>query len=307
MAKFTHLSPAETLKKSSQKAITPVWTIIMAQNEEGILPSPTQRFYIDGGFKYLGGPFGIRSFLQHTYEVACRISTSQRILIVLTNNQERWAMNQFPEVSSRHFLILPDYLGTGPATLFAIAHILSKEPTASILLSPMNHLICPETDYVENLERVFPALDVMTGMSAALLGIRPMKPREGMNWILPGKSVGNGNLPGFFKVQQFIENPLPKIAPMLFECGAFFNTFILAGKARRLWHLLSKRMPETSSLIAHCQRLFKGEGIRRWPEKTLDQAVPFSLFSGVLAREKAELLVMPLQEAARTGPVNYQA
>jgi mannose-1-phosphate guanylyltransferase len=292
---------AQSLPEAERKNLNPkvpalTWTIILIREERVYLSSLARGSYMDWRPKQFASLNGIRSMFQHTCNRALRHSAHEKILVILAENQKCWAFPQMPEIPTRNFIIQPRNLDTGPAICLAVAHIMEEDPQASILLFPTDHFIYPEERLVEIIERVLPALDVMTGMSAALLAIRPTEPRKNMNWILPGKPVGNGNLPGFFKVQQFIEKPHPQIVRKLYEDGALLNTSILAAKARRLWYLLWKRMPETSSLIARRHRELTQDGSKKPLEEAFVLAGPFDLFSHVLKKEPGELVVTAMDE-----------
>jgi mannose-1-phosphate guanylyltransferase len=233
--------------------------------------------------------------LQHTYERALWHSPPEKILVVITEGQQRWAFSQLPDVPTRNFIIQPCNLDTGPAISLAVAHVMGTEPQASLVMFPTDHFIYPEDMLRENVDRVLPLLNRHVGVSAVLLGARPTCPSTALGWIQRGKEVKGENASGLFHVERFVEKPRAAIARRLYQDGALWNTFILAGKAGRIWYLLWKRMPETMACLSSYYRDALREGGRARAEEIFANMLPFNFSTHVLQREPRELLVTPLE------------
>jgi len=271
------------------------WSVLLAGGNGSRLSTLTRRFHSDARPKQFATLIGTRSMLQHTYERALWHSPPERILAVITEGQQRWAFSQLPDVPTRNFIVQPQNRDTGPAICLAVAHVMGIEPQASVVIFPTDHFIYPEKSLRENIDRVLPLLNGYITMSAVLLGAQPSGPSTGLGWIQRGKEVRAEGSPRLCQVDRFIEKPRLEIAKRLYQDGALWNTFILAGKASRLWYLLWKRMPETMACVSAYSKEVRQDG---WNSRLADlfaDVVPFNFSTQVLQREPRELLVTPLE------------
>ncbi|MEK6711003.1 MAG: sugar phosphate nucleotidyltransferase [Nitrospinota bacterium] len=269
------------------------WAILLAGGEGKRLSGLVERIHPDHRPKQYATIIGTRSMLQHTYARALAHAAPGRVLAVITEGQERWALSQLPELPARNFLIQPRGLDTGPAVLFALAHILEREPDALALLLPCDHFIFPEPDLRRPIAEALAAIRETETGAAVLLAARPTGPRCDVGWILPGETVRK--TPSLLKrVLCFIEKPPREVAESLLAEGALWNTFIMAGRARGLHRLIEKRRPEAAERMARYLALRREDAWRRELDQAYGKITPFNLSSQVLAREPEALLVAPL-------------
>lgn len=298
-AMFSHRNGAaphtngQTLQPSRE-----IWTIMLADAEEPMREGAENPDSNNGTLT----PARLRTLLQHTYTRALRHSSPRQVLPILSKFSQRCADTHLLRIPKRNFVIRPQGCESGPAISLAISRIMEEAPQSSVLLLPLGHRLPQEEVLDLHLRRVLDSLEEISGMSAVLFGIRPEEPQEDIEWILPGCSVGQREqIPAFFRVQRLVERPEQDLARRLFEHGALKNTLILAGKARRLWHMLWKLLPETSAWISRYQReMMRGTSSRR-PELVFERVVPFNFFRQIIEREPEELLVTPLECPAGNG------
>lgn len=236
--------------------------------------------------------------VQHTFDRALRHSFRERIVTVISKGQERWASAQLPEELARNLLVQPLNLDTGPAICLAVAHVMASEPEACVLILPTDHFVFPEHALAKHIFKALEALNQDEEMKTVLFGAVPSGPVEGLGWILPGDPAGEDGQTGFRKVKGFIEKPQCGLAAKLYASGAMWNTFIMAGRARHLWRLFEKRMPEAASRIARFHRLLTREGPGRIRDEAIQEVAPFNFSSQVLEREPEEFVVTPLEGVA---------
>jgi mannose-1-phosphate guanylyltransferase len=283
-------------KPLGKRLLVEPWTVILAGGEgrrlSQLIRSPHTKVRPEQAPTLINS----RSMLRHTYDAALRLSQSGKILVVIPEGQQRWALAQLPKASRKNFAVLPHSLGTGPAIFLALAHIVGKDSCAPVILMPTDHFAYPDEVFGANFARLIPRFNEMAAFSAVLFGIKASGPHKGLKWILPGKPFGTGSPPRLFKVAKFIENPRRDFAEKLYEGGALLNTSILAGRARSLWHLLSKRMPETASCVLNRFRQFARCGLQRRMDEASRLMMPFNFSSQVLEREMGELAVAPLED-----------
>ena len=274
------------------------WTILLAGGGGSRLSRFVSRFHPDDRPKQFATLIGTRSMVQHTFDRALRHSLQGRVVTVISKGQERWASAQLPEELARNLLVQPLNLDTGPAICLAVAHVMASEPEACVLILPTDHFVFPEHVLAKHIFKALAALSENGEMKTVLFGAAPSGPLEGMGWILPGDPAGEDGRTGFRKVRGFIEKPRSGLAARLYASGAMWNTFIMAGRARHLWHLFEKRVPEAASRIARFHRLLTQGGARCMQEESLQEVAPFNFSSQILEREPGEFVVTPLEGVA---------
>jgi mannose-1-phosphate guanylyltransferase len=269
------------------------WTILLAGGEGRRLSAFVRTVHADNRPKQFATIIGTRSMLQHTYERALRHSAPERILVAITAGQQGWALAQLPQAPKGNFLVQPCNLDTGPAIALAVARVMAQEPSASILVLPTDHFVYPEDALERNLEAALSSIREIHETGMILMGAYPSKPSDGLGWILPEAAVRPDGSSRLLKVRSFIEKPRREAAQRLYESGAFWNTFILAGQVRAFWHSLRQSAPEvTASLARACYQL-GGERLHK-PEQVFRDIEPFNFSARVLARGSGRLFVMPL-------------
>ena len=269
------------------------WVILLAGGEGQRLSCLVGRLHADRRPKQFATIIGTRSMLQHTYGRALAHASPDRILAVITEGQERWALSQLPQLPTRNFLIQPRGLDTGPAVLLALAHLLERDPDATFLSLPTDHFIFPERELRRSVARAFSALQEAGEESVVLLAARPAGARSGVGWILPGAPVPRSPSP-LHRVARFVEKPPLEAAEALLAEGALWNTFIMAGKARAMHRLIGKRYPGAAGEVSLYLALRREGAWKRELDRVFGRIEPFNLSTQVLEREADSLLMAPL-------------
>lgn len=272
------------------------WVILLAGGEGQRLSCLVGRLHGDRRPKQFATIIGTRSMLQHTYGRALAHASPDRILAVITEGQERWALAQLPHLPTRNFLIQPRGLDTGPAVLFALAHLRERDPGAIFLSLPTDHFIFPEQGLRRSVARAFSALQETRAESIVLLAARPTRARGDMGWILPGAPVRRSYSP-LRRVTRFVEKPPPETAQALLAAGALWNTFIMAGEARAMHRLIEKHHPEAAGDVSLYLALRQEGAWKRDLDRVFEEIQPFNLSTQVIEREADSLLVAPLDGA----------
>ena len=272
------------------------WAILLAGGKGQRLSSLIGRIHPDQRPKQYATIIGTRSMLQHTYARALAHALPDRILTVITEGQERWALGQLPQLPARNFLIQPRGLDTGPAVLFALADLLERDPAATALLFPTDHFIFPEDGLRRPVAEALAAIQEAGGDSTVLLGARPTGPDSEMGWILP-EAAPRRRASAMRRVLRFVEKPPREVAQSLLAEGALWNTFIMATGARAMHRMIEKHRPEAAEGIGRYLTLRRGGAWRRELNQAFEAIKPFNLSSQVLEQEAGSLSVTPLGTA----------
>ena len=123
---------------------------------------------------------------------------------------------QLPELNDDQILLEPARRNTAPCIAWAAYHIAARDPQASMIVTPSDHLITRDAEFEKSIRLGFN----FVGKHDALLtlGIKPTRPETGYGYIQIGRPVEDDVL----KVKTFTEKPDIDLAKVFVESGEFF-------------------------------------------------------------------------------------
>lgn len=158
------------------------------------------------------------SLLQQTFNRFNKIIPTENILIVSNQEYKDLILKQLPNITEKQVLLEPMRRNTAPCIAYANYRILQENPNANIVVTPSDHLILKESEFLETISE---GLNFTKENEALLtLGIKPTRPDTGYGYIQANEIVnGNNRLK---VVKTFTEKPEFEMAKFFFESGEFF-------------------------------------------------------------------------------------
>ncbi|MDE6108739.1 MAG: mannose-1-phosphate guanylyltransferase [Muribaculaceae bacterium] len=180
-----------------------------------------------------------RSLLQMSYDRVLALVPKENVLVMTNAMYVDLVQEQLPDIAPEQILAEPARRNTAPCIAWAAWRIGAKDPQASMIVTPSDHLIMGESLFVENVRRGF---DFVEQNEALLtLGITPTRPETGYGYIQVGKEVE----PGLNKVKTFTEKPDLELAKVFVESGEFFwNSGIFMWSASSIKNAFRLYAPE---------------------------------------------------------------
>ena len=167
-----------------------------------------------------------RSLLQMSYDRILPIVPKENIIVVTNAMYASLIREQLPELDEDQILCEPARRNTDPCIAWAAYHIMARDPEASMIVNPSDHLITRENVFQERVSRGFEFVESRDALLT--LGITPTRPETGYGYIQVGDEVENGIL----KVKTFTEKPDLELAKVFLSSGEFFwNSGIFLWKA----------------------------------------------------------------------------
>ena len=162
-----------------------------------------------------------QTLLQHTFNRFRRIIPAENIMIVTNSIYGDLVREQLPELPEKNILLEPLRRNTAPCIAYASHKILERDPDASMVVAPSDHLILNEKAF---LDVVREGLDFVHGEKALMtIGIPPSRPETGYGYIqVKGGSTPIRKFRNLRKVKTFTEKPDLKLARVFLESGEFF-------------------------------------------------------------------------------------
>ena len=158
-----------------------------------------------------------RSLLQMSYDRIKGIVPEENILVVTNEVYAPQVLEHLPGLKKEQMLLEPARRNTAPCIAWAAWHIKARNPQASIMVAPSDHLILKEDEFRKNILSGFEFVEKHDALLT--LGIKPNRPETGYGYI----QVGNiSDTPGISKVKTFTEKPNLELAKVFIATGEFF-------------------------------------------------------------------------------------
>ena len=158
-----------------------------------------------------------RSLLQMSYDRIKGIVPDENILVVTNEVYAPQVLEHLPGLKKEQMLLEPARRNTAPCIAWAAWHIKARNPQASIMVAPSDHLILKEDEFRKNILSGFEFVKKHDALLT--LGIKPNRPETGYGYI----QVGNASdTQGISKVKTFTEKPNLELAKVFIATGEFF-------------------------------------------------------------------------------------
>ena len=229
---------------SSEHCVQPskLWTVVLAAGDGVRMRRLTEALYGRAIPKQYAAIQGNRSLLQATLSRASSFSDPEHTVVVVAEGYEDVARAQLQAFGAIEIVVQPQNCGTAPGVLLPIAHVLRRDPTATVVVTPSDHYFRDERPLTHTVERAEAV--ARGGGPIVLVGAAPEHAETQYGWI-----VAEGN-----RVKRFIEKPSAEVAHRLFQTGALWNTFLMIGPAARFWELGRRRLPVQTALLEKYHR-----------------------------------------------------
>lgn len=182
---------------------------------------------------------GDHSLYQETVLRASKLPGAQRPITVCADDHRFMVGEQLQAIgiASGGILLEPAARSTAPAIALAALHALSRDPGATLLVMPADHLIEDEAAFRH-------AVASATGLAGqdwlVTFGITPEYAETGYGYILRGDSLGNGG----YRVERFVEKPDRSTAERYVAEGTYaWNSGMFLFRAERYLDELSRHAP----------------------------------------------------------------
>ena len=196
-----------------------------------------------------------RSFLQMTYDRFARIIPEQNIIIVTSQQYRDLVKAQLPEISDDQLLLEPFRKNTAPCIAYATHKLMERDPDASAVVAPSDHLIMNDSEFLRTIEAAYELADNEEVLIT--LGIKPTRPETNFGYIQAHKAKSTqvkGQV--VHEVKTFTEKPDIALAKVFVESGEFFwNSGIFIWSLKTIAREMHRLIPDINGLFK------KGKGI----------------------------------------------
>jgi mannose-1-phosphate guanylyltransferase len=226
-----------------------------------------------------------KTFIRQTYERFARIIPSQNFLVVTGVDYKQLVMDEIPEIGESQVLCEPMRRNTAPCIAYATYKLLKKNPNAKVVVTPSDHVIFDETNF---LEVMLNALDYAKNNDALVtVGLKPTRPETGYGYIQIEKTDAPVCKNTVCKVRTFTEKPDVSTAKLFMESGEFYwNSGIFIWSLESVKKALSQYLPDIADIFSKGTDKYDTSMEEHFIFEAYSQCYNISIDYGVM--EKAE-------------------
>lgn len=222
-----------------------------------------------------------RSLLQMSFDRISSLVPPENVLVVTNAQYKPLISEQLPELSDDNILLEPARRNTAPCIAWAAYHIAARDPEASIIVCPSDHLITRDEIFRDAILKGFEFVE--THDALLTLGITPTRPETGYGYIQVGEKV-DGDI---CRVKTFTEKPKLELAKVFLETGEFFwNSGIFLWSAKTIIRELIANAPDVANVFEKGRHLFGTPAERQFIEENFPGCVGISIDFAVMEKAK---------------------
>ncbi len=223
-----------------------------------------------------------KSLIRQTYERFVKQLPLENIYVVTNESYRKLVKEQLPELGDDQILGEPLGRNTAPCIAYASYKIHQKDPTATVIIAPSDHLIMEEDRFFECINT---GLDFANKEKSLItIGIQPNRPDTGYGYI---QYIEKEAAKGVNEVKTFTEKPSLEIAKTFLESGDFlWNAGIFIFKTSTIKHAFEKHLPDMHKLFKDGNKLYGTEEEQTFINQVYEQCSNISIDYGIM--EKAD-------------------
>lgn len=183
-----------------------------------------------------------KTFIRSTFERFAHIVPTDHFIVVTHERYRDQVKKYIPELDDSQILCEPRSRNTAPCIAYAAYHLLKKDPEAKMIVTPADHFILQEIDFIEIVKESLAFIEDKDALMT--LGIEPSRPDTGYGYI---QRSSNEEIS---RVKCFTEKPNLELAQAFVSCGEFlWNSGIFIWKVKDIIRALRRYLPEHYDLF----------------------------------------------------------
>jgi mannose-1-phosphate guanylyltransferase len=269
------------------------WALVLAGGEGIRLRALSRQVCGDERPKQYVPLLEARSLLQQTVDRLPPLISPERTVLVTMRTHAPYLARALGDLRHPRILAQPEDRGTAAAILLGAHWILARDPAATMIVLPSDHLIVEEALFMGHVAAVGRFVQQHPKWMV-LLGAQPTEPETEYGWIEAGPRAGWTTNGPVYRVFRFWEKPSPEVASTLFVHGCLWNTFVLVAKVQTLIAAGRECVPELNDRLGRLSAFF-GTEHESWAMSQAYTLAPRANFSrSILQRGPGALAVSKL-------------
>ena len=227
-----------------------------------------------------------KTFLQMTFERYASIVPEDNILIVTAERYHDLVREQLPQIKEENILLEPYKRNTAPCIAYATYKLLKKNPAATVVVAPSDHLLIGEEAFRDT---ILTALDTASQTDRLYtIGIDPTRPETNYGYIQVNKSVSSKvGEHASFQVKTFTEKPNADLARVFLETGEFFwNSGMFIWNLQSIKAEMERCLPEVTTLFRGGEDMYYTPAESGFIRRVYEDCPAISIDYGVMEKTR---------------------
>ncbi len=221
-----------------------------------------------------------KTLIQLTYERFRTIVPEENFYVVTSDDYETLVQEQLPDLVDYQILKEPVRRNTAPCIAYACDKIYQRDPNATVIITPADHLILQEDRFITVIAKCIEF--VSHNDLLVTIGLKPTKPSTGYGYIQYVDEPTHGE---FFKVKTFTEKPSLDIARTFLKSGDFlWNSGMFVWKAKTIMEAIRKYLPEIGDAFKEGATYYNTAAEENFIRNAYSQCTNISIDYGVMEK-----------------------
>ena len=220
-----------------------------------------------------------KSLIQLTAERFQNIVPPENILVLTNKTYVGLVQEHLPQIPKENIIAEPSRNNTAPCNALLALKIIEKDPEATLVVVPSDHVILKEETFLSNISKAV-SFAAETG-SLVTLSIHPTRPDTGYGYIEVSKE-DNSEIK---KVSQFKEKPDVETAQKYLDAGNFsWNAGIFIWKASVIIDSFNKNAKGIIDVLSENLSQLNTPGEQTYIDKVYPNTESISIDYAILER-----------------------
>ncbi len=222
-----------------------------------------------------------RTFIQMTYDRFRKVCPPENFIVVTGVDYRDKVLEQLPELKANQVLLEPYRRNTAPCIAYANHRIMAQNPNAKIAVTPADHFIKDEDEFVRVIKR---GLEFVERKNTLLtIGLKPTRPETGYGYIQKEESLSSE----ISEVKTFTEKPNAELAEVFYQSGEFlWNSGMFLWSLDSIHQAFEENLPAMNQLFASGKECYMTEKEQPFIDSIYSECQNISIDYGIM--EKAE-------------------
>ena len=231
---------------------------------------------------------GERTMIEETVSRLNPLIPGERIWVVTNEIHAPAIRRLLPDIPSSQIIAEPAGRNTAPCIALAAYAVRRKDPEATMVVLPADHVISPKKEFHRTIRASCRAAE--KHRSLVTIGIKPTFPSTGYGYIKRGRKISEENGYDFFRVDRFVEKPDQGRARRFLKSDRYtWNSGMFIWTADTILEAFRKHLPEIADKLAPAESM-AARRLDHFLGKTYPQLPSVSIDYGIM--EKAETVLV---------------
>lgn len=195
--------------------------------------------------------FGDKTLLEMTVDRLDGLVPMENILILTNKQQEASVRKLLPQLPAENIIAEPEKRDTAPAIALGVGWVVARDPSATMMVLPADHLIQDQKEFQRVLTNAAKAAEASS--SLVTIGIKPTWACPSYGYVERGRrsSLPSVDDQAVYEVERFREKPNPDLAEHFLSQGTFtWNAGMFIWTIPAIFSELSRHCPALADFVS---------------------------------------------------------